>query len=765
MKYTWPVPCDPDQPITHELTSDQVTELSKHCLRALHCFAATTCWPTVLERAGESVVGNLSFSYTLPRSVSAQIRRSTTFIASRLQFASKAHVTLTYRLDCHVHVRAKGTLHQIIILRKELLKLVRSGRVQGMGRVNTSAYYMAQSSYVYVRGAPSADSQIKFCEYLSSGFNKRHALVNRSSLKLQSGPAPEADWKEVFFASLISKIVEQAEGVKGKTDALETLRLSIHFGTFYLLSKEHTAAAVGSSVSIVHLENTLNALGNRNTSEKAPYAESAPGGFDSAINRRGDGEGEGEGDGEGEGEGEGARDKTRDSASEDGTDDSEARSVVGSDESEGEGEGDDHELDNVDTDLADLDGGGGGGVSVSDIDVDTTPDDGAEASDGGRDKGRSRSKGKKGGADDDATATRREKRKQRLTCSFWSGILSSSSSDSSRADEELDTNFIESTADAVFLGTGYCTATECDLVAGSFDARLRNDGVGEGYWKFEVVPSASYAAQVVTSSDLTKVEFVSERPLNWVSGTLISGTVGEVAQAAESQSLSTPAPESSGGGNSSSSSGNAEVAKDVDCSSNGDSSCNIKGVPDVRFKLTTCTPLTRDNKDHQQHLDAVVGNDDAVPLSKDADTGRYRLTAPKGLRKVHFARKVHKRLLYKMTTRLPETTSRDGSNGEGGGGEGDGGGGEEGGEGEGLPLELNVIAVVAMATHYDIDPESDDIGDGAPFADVSLEVDIAPLKDYLRDDAATRGRLDAWLRAVLDHAICISEQLPKFNRN
>ena len=90
---------------------------------------------------------------------------------------------------------------------------------------------------------------------------------------------------------------------------------------------------------------------------------------------------------------------------------------------------------------------------------------------------------------------------------------------------------------------------------------------------------------------------------------------------------------------------------------------------------------------------------------------------------------------------------------------------EEGSGGPGeSPLELNVVALVAMATHYDIDPEIDDIGDGLPFADVSLEVDITPLKDYLSDGAATRERLDTWLRAVLDHAIRISEQLPKFNR-
>jgi hypothetical protein len=280
LQFVWPVPGSP----VHEWTAQEIRKFSSFCLRALHCWLYSRCWQALLQQAAMDENAYVTFVQRLPPSLSDALRGSTPFHVAVLQAASNAVVTMEYDGSVLV-VKGQGTRYQVKLLKEEVLKLMRNRRWCSVGYIqtNNSAYFMEGSVYLYARDCPSKDDAIVALRPYTrrDAFQRHHSIAERSLPIRQLPPCKSVDWRREFKATLISKIFSQLHGLP--LEELDTLRLSVHMGTFYTM---HASTSLGegmaSCVTIANLETYLsNGRRNRKVFERPDYDPmSLPEGYD-----------------------------------------------------------------------------------------------------------------------------------------------------------------------------------------------------------------------------------------------------------------------------------------------------------------------------------------------------------------------------------------------------------------------------------------------------------------------------------------------------
>lgn len=260
LRYTWPVPCQP-QPV-HTIKKDVVCEVARHCAHAHHCLARAGSWEAVLDGAAQSVDTVQDFEMKLSAALSQSIRDVADFHALRLQVFTKAEVCFDLAPGGNVIIRARGVPRQLQALRSNVARLVRTGRVVGMVQCRKGVYFMNGCTFLFARGATTSSAMLSIHPYLFDGISSHHFTNEASGVALRTAPCdPPSRWREEFVAELARKVIDQAALVSDSngdaSDLADSLRMSVHFGHFYLL---HATQSLEGKLAAVPLTTVAEAL-------------------------------------------------------------------------------------------------------------------------------------------------------------------------------------------------------------------------------------------------------------------------------------------------------------------------------------------------------------------------------------------------------------------------------------------------------------------------------------------------------------------------
>lgn len=257
--FKWPVPGEP----VHELSSDAMRKFSDMCLRAKHTLGLTRSWAMTLQRAADAENQSTSFSLSLSRSHSEILSPYRKFHQLKLSHLSGCKVIIVAtdindldgsNISQALEVRASGRPYEIYKLRLELSKLLNSRKslYAGVVRTDASKYFMEGSTYVFAQGAESMESMLEIDDYLGPVAQRAHRQLGLSKVKLRSDPF--VDWQSIFIIGIKDKIISQLQSLE--PSRAQTLRLSVHYGNFYLIRANLIFDRIGS-VSVKDIERCL----------------------------------------------------------------------------------------------------------------------------------------------------------------------------------------------------------------------------------------------------------------------------------------------------------------------------------------------------------------------------------------------------------------------------------------------------------------------------------------------------------------------------
>ena len=277
--YEWPLPCQP--PAVHTIKDgDTLKDVARRCARAKHCLARTGSWKAVLDQASGLNDTMQDFTYKLPSAMAQRLIDSAAFHEVSLQALSKAEtVWFDIQPGSNITVRARGTPQQIQALRALLNRMHHSRRAIGTIQCRKGVYFMDNSTFLFAQGAASSSPMLRISNYIFDGINIRHLNSEISSVALQSAfCVPKDRWKEEFVARYADKVMEQAERVaeedrSSATGLVDSLRLSVHFGHYYLLNASRFFEGKSASVSLSEVVEALESLSHRKQYDRPDYED------------------------------------------------------------------------------------------------------------------------------------------------------------------------------------------------------------------------------------------------------------------------------------------------------------------------------------------------------------------------------------------------------------------------------------------------------------------------------------------------------------
>ena len=254
--FKWPVPGNP----VHEVSADAMRKVSNMCLRAMHSLGLTRSWALTLQHAADAEKNSTSFTLLLSPRHSEILSPYRRFHQLKLSRLSGCNVTLVATdtddnndasVSKALEIRASGRPYEIYKLRLELSKLLNSSKSLYAGVVRTSAskYFMEGSTYMFAQGAESMQSMMEVDDYLGPIAQRAHRQLGLSKLSLRSDRFE--DWQSIFISGIKEKITSQLRALE--SSRAQTLRLSLHFGHFYLIRANLTFDRIGA-VSLKDVE-------------------------------------------------------------------------------------------------------------------------------------------------------------------------------------------------------------------------------------------------------------------------------------------------------------------------------------------------------------------------------------------------------------------------------------------------------------------------------------------------------------------------------
>jgi hypothetical protein len=220
------------------------------------------------------------------------------------------------------------------------------------------------------------------------------------------------------------------------------------------------------------------------------------------------------------------------------------------------------------------------------------------------------------------------------------------------------------------------------------------DGLETTEWKATYLCSPSYMAEIKYGSDITSPTLIAEKPLNWISATLLSG----------------------------------ERFLDTDPSLPPTNDADFLIDHDLRFKVQTSQALGEDHPMYQPLFPPS-------PSTTSSSRNRALFTLdPLGNPiprddKVSFIRKIKSRLIFDFAS--PQLPSGDDSTPH---------------------PELKVRAVLSNVDHF----LGEGLKQIVPGYDLTLHVDVNPLLGWI-EGAKSDEVILSWLEGVLDHMLLVSD--------
>ena len=280
--YEWPLPCHP--PAVHTIRDgDILKDVARRCARAKHCLARTGSWRAVLDQASGLNDATQDFAVKLQPSTAQRLIDAADFHAERLEALSKAEVRFDIQPGSNITVRARGTPQQIQALRGLLSRLIHSRRLVGAIQCRKGVYFMDNSTFLFARGAAGSSPMLRLSNYIFDGINIRHLHSEISGVALKSAFCePKDRWKEDFAARYAHRMIEQAERVaeedrqsssSANDDAglVDSLRLCVHFGHYYLLNAPRFFEGKTAAVSLSEVVDALEGLAHRKQYDRTDF--------------------------------------------------------------------------------------------------------------------------------------------------------------------------------------------------------------------------------------------------------------------------------------------------------------------------------------------------------------------------------------------------------------------------------------------------------------------------------------------------------------
>jgi hypothetical protein len=267
-EFEWPVAGSP----LHTVPETVMEAISSKCYRSLHTVAVSRSWSSTLRLANAAEGLATSLTWKLERGLSETIAPVKDFHAERLSLLTGCDVRIEEvdADDVCLQIQGTGTAYNLHRLRKEILRFISSSRMQyaGIVRSEASRYFMEGSTFVFSRFAESKAAMVSIDKYLGPFATCRHSILERSWLALSS--ERYEGWKTVFVEGLKSCIISQIRSGLD-TKLAETLRFSIHFGSFYLLNSSF-AFERRVHVSLDDMERMMNnGRRNRASADRPDY--------------------------------------------------------------------------------------------------------------------------------------------------------------------------------------------------------------------------------------------------------------------------------------------------------------------------------------------------------------------------------------------------------------------------------------------------------------------------------------------------------------
>eukprot|EP00602_Paraphysomonas_sp_CaronLab_P011516 CAMPEP_0185040852 /NCGR_PEP_ID=MMETSP1103-20130426/39433_1 /TAXON_ID=36769 /ORGANISM="Paraphysomonas bandaiensis, Strain Caron Lab Isolate" /LENGTH=352 /DNA_ID=CAMNT_0027580339 /DNA_START=278 /DNA_END=1336 /DNA_ORIENTATION=- len=258
-------------------------------------------------------------------------------------------------------------------------------------------------------------------------------------------------------------------------------------------------------------------------------------------------------------------------------------------------------------------------------------------------------------------ADSKKSRNGNFTSSFWSGIT----------DDDVNFSNVYETVKTLLSRIGYIESSD-----------------DERKVKIQFAASLSYQASVVANTD-GSIEEVYERPLNWVSATLLTGNGGE---------------------------GDGVVGHDEFPLSSTASS--IRRQNDIRFKVVTKKKLPTNHKLFKR----ATCNDRSPVVISESKLKLSEFLQPEDRERVYFARNVLSRKVFEYAV-----------------------------DDDGCPLKVK--ASLEEAEHF----SGRELSHCVNVISLNLDFDSRPLVEWVNRPPQPANALDAWLDAVISHAILISD--------
>jgi hypothetical protein len=565
----------------------------------------------------------------------------------------------------------------------------------GLISINTGVYFMEDSGILYVKKAESSESHVKFVVDHSDCMQAHHRLTERSCVTLKNAQYP--DWKKEFLSTLSRKILSQMKKVDNE-EPLESMRYYFHFGKHYFMNAFNCLHGYAASISVKDVQTHLDA----SSSNRKLYGrnEFDPRSLPLSYTNISQGGNEGDGEKEGEGSGYEAQDTTEACV----TDiDIAMGDMIINDKQDVKQEDEDQDDDDTDDAIYD--------------EVSSDDDDDVET----------KNINEKELEPDGTSQPEKKKIKRTMKHGFQNTVFDRIIPYPTGFQGGLKDILpgLEDFGATVLGGMGYRCVGETVITDDDIEretvCRLENTSSPSKeetiVWHVTIVASASYQVDVALSASL-KVLKVSERPLSWVSGTLLAGVDREIGRQAEEEEgplPSSPSPSSSACTPASPT--EQELTPPM----------AILKAHDVRAKLTSSRDISPE--DDLYHVACPGG---MSPIDIDPSTllpvPSHRLCEG---HRVTFVKKLIDRTKYVFS----DTDIVCGEH----------------------PIETTVN--ISRCLHF----EGDGLTDVHCVGDMSLDVDISALIEHHREgrdySAASEERIDCFLLRVNTHALEISDRI------
>jgi len=264
LTYTWPVPGAP----VHRIAGALLPEVARRCAHAYHCLARSGSWETVLAQAVHLNDAPQEFHFKLPPGVAHAISHLVEFHAERLRLRTQAEVWFELGPGSDVTVRGRGTPRQLQLLRAQIMRLMRTGRLVGVVRRNNRPFFMEGCTFLSAQGATASTARLSIHRYPYDGINDDHSLVVVGGAALWSAPQGRLVWAEQFVSDLSAKVFEQLDKLAAEEradDLIDSLRASVHCGHYYLMHAFRCFEGATSNVALSTVMEALEALSSRRT--------------------------------------------------------------------------------------------------------------------------------------------------------------------------------------------------------------------------------------------------------------------------------------------------------------------------------------------------------------------------------------------------------------------------------------------------------------------------------------------------------------------